>query len=35
MDEPIAENTTDQGRQMNRRVQFKIAEIDRSEKDPQ
>jgi outer membrane protein OmpA-like peptidoglycan-associated protein len=31
MEEPIAENTTDAGRQMNRRVQFKIVEVDRPE----
>lgn len=31
MDEPIAENTTEAGRQMNRRVQFKITEIEKAE----
>jgi outer membrane protein OmpA-like peptidoglycan-associated protein len=29
MDQPLAENSTDEGRQMNRRVQFKILEIDK------
>jgi outer membrane protein OmpA-like peptidoglycan-associated protein len=29
MDQPLAENSTPEGRQMNRRVQFKIVEIDK------
>lgn len=33
MDEPIAENTTDQGRQMNRRVQFKIVDLTQKQQE--
>ena len=35
MDEPVAENTTDAGRQMNRRVQFKIVELAKPEPQPE
>ena len=29
MDQPVSENTTEEGRAMNRRVQFKITSFDR------
>jgi outer membrane protein OmpA-like peptidoglycan-associated protein len=29
MDQPVSENTTEEGRAMNRRVQFKIISFDR------
>ena len=33
MDSPIADNATDEGRQANRRVEFKIVEVDKKSGD--
>lgn len=35
MEDPVAENTTEEGRQLNRRVQFKIADIENSARKPE
>jgi len=35
MDQPVAENTTEEGRQLNRRVQFKIATMNKPKKPSQ
>jgi OOP family OmpA-OmpF porin len=35
MDQPVAENSTDEGRQLNRRVQFKIVDFERPGADSQ